>query len=96
MIRWGRGYFEFNEPKPISRKEQKIIPEHNKNEPEPISGTDENEVAKSSSNFFIADLKHYDNNEKTIHYIQVNHVIEKPKNTETEENLKKIEFKPHD
>ena len=67
LNRCGRGYFEFNEPKPSSSKEQKNIPAHNKNEPEPITGNDENEVAKSLSNFPIVDLKEYDINEKTIY-----------------------------
>ena len=41
----------------------------------------------------IVDPKDYDIPEKTIHYIQINHVIEKPKtkNTDAEENLRKSE-----
>ena len=48
-------------------------------EPKACSSTEECEVAKSSSNFPIVDLKDYDIIEKTIQYIQVNHMIEKPK-----------------
>ena len=47
-----------------------------KSEPEPISSTEESEDAKSSSNFPIVDLKDYDIAQKTILYIQDNHVIE--------------------
>ena len=40
------------------------------------------------------DLKNYDIAEKTIHYIQVNQVIEEPrmKSTKTDEKLMKAEF----
>ena len=48
-------------------------------EPKACSSTEECEVSKSSSNSPIVDLKDYDIIEKTIQYIQVNHVIEKPK-----------------
>ena len=46
------------------------------------------------TNFFVLILKDYDIAENTIHYIQVNHLIEKlkTKNAEAEENLKKAEF----
>ena len=39
-------------------------------------------------------MKAYDFAEKTIHYIQVSHVVRKPKikNAEAEENLKKAEI----
>ena len=84
----GEVYFEFK-PKANASTEQKIknTPEQTKDEPEPISSTEENEVAKSLSNFPIVDVKDYDIAEKTIHYIHVNHVIEKPemKGTEAEE-----------
>ena len=92
----GRNYIEFNESKARSSTEQKITntSEQNKNEPEPISNTEESEVAKSSSNFPIVELKDYDIAEKTIQSIQINHVIEKlkMKSTEAHENLKKAEL----
>ena len=68
--------------------------EQNKNEPEPISGTEESEMAQSSYNFSIVELKDDDIVEKTILYIQVNHVIEEPKmmNTEAGVSLKKTVF----
>ena len=79
-IRCGGGYFEFNEPKASSSTEQ------NKQEPENVSSTKENDVVKHPANFPIVDLREYHIAEKTVHYIQVNHVIEKPKmkNAETE------------
>ena len=50
-------------------------------------------MAESSSNFLIVDLKDYDIAKKTIHFIPVNHVIDKLEleNAEIEENLKKVE-----
>ena len=88
--RWG-GYFEFKETKPASTKGKPSTREQNTIEPKPVSSTEENELMKSSSNFPIVDLKDYDIAEKTIHYIQINHVIDKPKTkcAEAEENLKK-------
>ena len=92
--RWGGGYFEFNELKPSSSKGKPNTSEQYTTEPEPISSTEENEVAKSSSDIPIADLKDYDIAEKTIHYIQINHVIDIPKtkSAEAAENFKKAEF----
>ena len=68
--------------------------EQNKNELERVSSPEESRMAKSSSNFPIVDRKDYHIAEKTIHYIQVNHVIEKPKtkNAEAKEKLEKAEF----
>ena len=90
---WGGGYFEPDEPKPSSSKEKPITLEQNTIEPKPVSSTEESEMAKSSSNFPIVDLKDYHIVEKTILYIQMNHVIEQPKtkSIEAEENLKKAE-----
>ena len=92
--RWGRGYFEFNEPKPSSSQEELNTPEENTIETEPVSNTEESEVAESLSNFPIVDFKKFHIAEKTVHYIQINHVINKPKtkSAEAEENLKKAEF----
>ena len=42
-----------------------------------------------SANFPIVDRKNYVNAEKTIHYIQIKHVIEK---TETEERRSQRKF----
>ena len=55
--------------------------------PKKVSRTNENDVVKSPANFPIVD-------EKTIIYVQFNHVIEKPKrkNTQAQEFLKKTEF----
>ena len=69
--RWGGGYFEFNELRASSSTEQ------NENEPENVSSTEESEVVKPSATFPMVDLD-YDIAEKTIPYIQFNHV-EKPK-----------------
>ena len=94
--RWWWKFFLFNEPKTSSGTEQKITntPEQNKNESEPISIAEEMEVAKSSSKFLIMELRNYHIAKKTIHYIQVNHVIEKQKlnSTKAEETLKKADF----
>ena len=51
-------------------------------------------MAISSSNFPIVDLKDYHIYEKTVLYIQINQVIDKPKTktAEAEENLKKAEL----
>ena len=89
--RSGRVHFDFNEPKPSSSREKPNTPKPKTTEPQPISSTDESEVAKSSSNFPIVELKDYDVAEKTTHDIQINHAIDKlkTKSTETEENLKK-------
>ena len=91
---WGGCYFEFNEPKLSSSEEHKNTPEQNTNEPECASSTKQSEVAKTSSNFLVFDLKDYDMVKETIEYFQINHVIKKPstKSTETEENLKQAEF----
>ena len=83
---WGRRYLEFNEPKASSSMEQ------NENVPENVpqtSSTKESDVVKPSAIFFNFDLKDNDVAEKTIHYIQVTHVIEEQnlKNAEVEENL---------
>ena len=53
-------------------------PEQNTIEPEPKSSAEESEVAKSSSNFPIVYFKDYDIAKKSIHFIQINHVIDKP------------------
>ena len=91
--RWDGVCFEFNEPKPSSTKEQQNTPEQTANEPEPISSNEEGEVAKTS-NFLIVVLEDYDIANKTLHFIQINHVIKKlnTKSTEAEEKLKKSEF----
>ena len=51
-------------------------------------------MANYSSNFPIVALKVYDIVEKTIHYIQINHVIDKTKikSAEVQENLNKAQF----
>ena len=58
-----------------------------------MSSTEKSDVVKSSSNFSIVDLD-YDIAEKTRHYIQINHVIGKPKmkNAEAKENLMTVEL----
>ena len=63
--------------------------EPRKNDPEHVSSTEECEMTILSSNSPIVDLKDYDISEKTIQYIQVNHVIETPKmrNAEAIENV---------
>ena len=91
---WGRGYFEFNEPKSRSSQGKPGTPEQNTIEPISVSSTEVNEVAKSSSNFPIVDFKDYDIAETTIHHFHINLVIEKlkTKSAEAEENLKKAMF----
>ena len=83
-----------NSMKPGSTKEKPSTLEENMIEPEPVSSNGENGVAKSSSNLPIVDLKEYDIAEKTIHFIHIDHVIDKTKikSTEAEEKLKKAEF----
>ena len=63
-------------------------------EQQPVSSTEESELAKSSSNLPIVDLKNYNIAKKTIRFIQINHVIDKPnsKNSKAEQNLKETEF----
>ena len=57
-----------------------------------MSSTEEIAVVRQTANFPTVDLKDYVIAENTIHYIQVNHVIEKIKNAEAEENIKKEDF----
>ena len=87
--RWCGGYFEFKEPR-ASTSTMRNRQESSEN----VSSTEESEVARPTGSFFIVDLKDYDIVEKSIHYMQVNHMIEKPKfeNTEAEENLQKAKF----
>ena len=60
--RWDGDYSEFNEPKPSSSKDKKpSTPEENTLDPEPVSSTEESEVAKFSLNFPMVKLKAYDN-----------------------------------
>ena len=84
--RLGGGYFEFNEPM-ASTSTDRNRQESTKN----VSSTYEREVVRPAANFFIVDLIAYDIAEKTIFYIQVNHMIEKPNivNAKAEENRKK-------
>ena len=60
-----------------------------------MTSSKESEVARPTASFHIVDLKDYDIAEKTIYYIQVNHIFEKPKNVnaQAEQNLRKPEFK---
>ena len=75
----GGGYFEFNEAM------TSMSMERNRKEPtENVSSTDESEVARPTASFPIVDLKDDVMAEKTIHYIQVNHIIEKPKIVDAE------------
>ena len=71
--RRGGEYFEFDEPKGRKRTER------NKQEPKNVVSTAEGDVVRPASIFPTVDLKDYDVAEKTIQYIQVNHVIDKPK-----------------
>ena len=68
--------------------------ERKKQESESVSSTKESEVLGPGAKFTIVDSKDYDFADKTIHYIKMNHVIEKQKikKTEVEENLRKAEF----
>ena len=77
--------------KRTSRKEKPSTQEQSTIESETISGTDESEVGKSSSNVRIVDVKDYHVAERTIHFFQNNHVINKPKtkSSEAEEHVKK-------
>ena len=75
----GGVYFEFNERKPSSSTGNPIKPEQNTIELETVCSTEERQVAEFSSIFSIVELKDYDVAEKTIHYTQINHVIDKPK-----------------
>ena len=65
--RWGGDYFEFKEPKPSSNRERNIRPEQSTNERKPASSTEWSEVAKSSSNLPIVELKNYNIAKKKIH-----------------------------
>ena len=83
--RSSEGYIKFNEPKLSS------ITERNEQEIKNMSNTEENDVVKPSANFSIAVLEEYDIFEKAIDYIQVKHVLEKPKKKKAalRRNLKK-------
>ena len=65
-----------------------------KTNPKPYQAPNGAQVVRFTSNFYIVDLKDYDIAAKTIHFIQVNHVIEKTKrkNVEAEESLTKAQF----
>ena len=94
--RWGGGYFEFNKPKANSSTEQKITnpAEQNKVGAEPVSSTEDSEVAKLSSNFPIVNLKDYDIAKRTLYYFQVSDMLGKPKkkSVEAQQTLKEAEF----
>ena len=76
---------------PVLVKKNQIHRNQRQLNPNQYSAPKESEVAKSSSNFPIVELKDYDVAEKTIHDNQINHVSDKlkTKSTEAEENLKK-------
>ena len=59
-----------------------------------LSSTKESEAARPTVSFFIVDLEDCDTAQKTIHYIQLTHMIGKPKivNAEAEKNHKKAVF----
>ena len=82
--RWGGGYFEINEPRASTSTEN-----YQQESTENVSSTEQSETARLTACFPIVDVKDYDIAEKTFHYIQVNHMIEKPKivSAETEENF---------
>ena len=56
---------------------------------ENVPSTKKSEVARPTASFPIVVLKDYELAEKTIHYIQFNHLIQKPEivNAKAEENL---------
>ena len=87
--RSGGEHFEFIEP-----RASKSTKRNRQESTEDVSSNEESEVARPTASFPIVDLKDYDITEKVIHYIQLNHIIHKPKivNPEAEENLKKAEF----
>ena len=88
----GGGYFEFKEP----RTGRSTSTGKKRQEPnESVTSSKESEVARPTASFHLVDLKDYDTAEKTIPYIEVYHIFEKPKtvNAEAEQNLKKAEFK---
>ena len=64
------------------------------NAPGNIIYTGENEIILSADNFRIVDLGENSTTAKTIHYIQLNNVIEPPKtnNADAGGNLKKAEL----
>ena len=68
--------------------------EHSKHDHKNVLSTEESDVVKPSANFPIVDLKDDDIAKKTMHYIQVNQVIEKPntENVEAGRNLKISDF----
>ena len=82
--RWRGGYFEFNEPKAISSMGK------SKHKLENVSRTEKSEVVKLSANVPFVDLKDYDIAKKTIHYMQINHVVEEPKIKDADGCRKKL------
>ena len=84
----GGGYFEFNEPRASTCTKKK------KQESENVSSTKKSDVLRPTANLPFVDLKDYNITEKTIHYIKVYHVTEKPKtkNTRAEDKLRKADF----
>ena len=74
----GGRYFEFHEPRANASRKR------NKQELEKVSRTEESDVVPPTATFRVIDLKNFDSADKKKHYIQVNHVIEKPMIYKTE------------
>ena len=83
------GYFKINELRASTSTE------NNRRESiENVASTERSKVARPIVSWSVVGLKRHDIAEKTIHYIHLNHMTEKPKivNAETEEYLKKADF----
>ena len=87
--RWDGGFFEFNESRGNTSTER------HKEKFENVSSTEKDDVVRPTANFPIFDVKDYNITGKTMHYIQGDHIIKKPKtkNVEVDENPMK-ERKP--
>ena len=93
--RWGGGNFELNEPTASTNTKRNTSSKRSKQElSENVLSIGEGEVVRPTISFCIVDLKDCNVAEKTILYIQMNHMIERTKiaNAEAEENLTKAEF----
>ena len=87
--RWDRGYFEINDLRATTSTER-----NRQESTQNVSSTEESKMARPTIIFPLGKLNDYDNAQKKIHYIQVNHLTDKQKfvNAAVEQDLKKAAF----
>ena len=93
LTKSGNLRFKFEAVSNSTNRQQVRVRSKIKKGPENLSSAEESDVVKPGANFFIVGLKKNDIAEITIHNVQVNHVIGKPKtkNAEAEKSVKKAE-----